>query len=232
MMRHEQAAPNLATVHGRTIFTGRASLLHSSGDDENEKEQRLMDAVGAIPGVRRTRIEWGDSGPLAVKVLVTKGTSTSSVHDEVQRRLGELGHTLHSERVEILGLRPLGADDFGRRARLTGLVTERHDDHFRARVTLELKGEFLVGESGGPVRRHFERSCVARATCRSALKALRVEAEIHSAEVVPIGGQRVALVLLSGEGDILEGSALVKSDDHDAIARATLRALNRMAFDD
>lgn len=205
----------------------------SSPRHKRGQEHRLVEAIGTISGVRRTRIEWTPEGPRSIRIVVSGERDQQAIVAEAREKLQELGVSVHPEQIEIIKFRHLkGADDLRKRARLAGLVTERHDEHFRARVTLELDGDLLVGESGGPAGRHFERYAVARAAYKSTLKAIDFEAELHTAEIVPIGGERVALVLLSGDGEILEGSALVKSDDHDAIARATLRALNRMTFGD
>lgn len=115
-----------------------------------------------------------------------------------------------------------------RRRRLSSISTERSTERFKARVALELAGDVLVGESDGPVARQFEHRSVAQATLEGLSELLENAIDLESVDLYNTGGDQMAVVTLSSSSGPLVGSALVRLDDHDAIARATLDALNRV----
>lgn len=114
------------------------------------------------------------------------------------------------------------------RRRLSSISTERSEEGFKARVALELAGDVLVGESAGPIARQFEHRSVAQATLEGLHELLEEPVDLESVEMYPAAGDQMAVVTLSSSAGPLVGSALVRLDDHDAIARATLDALNRV----
>jgi hypothetical protein len=73
---------------------------------------------------------------------------------------------------------------------------------------------------------------VAQATLRALSELLGSSANVESAQVVSAGTREVALTVLTvsvprlGE-QLLTGSALVRGDESDAVARSVLDALNR-----
>ena len=73
---------------------------------------------------------------------------------------------------------------------------------------------------------------VAQATLRALDELLGTTAEVESAAVVMVGAREVAVTVLSvmvprsGE-QVVTGSALLRGDESDAVARAVLDALNR-----
>jgi len=72
---------------------------------------------------------------------------------------------------------------------------------------------------------------VARATLDALGELLGTPAEIEHASLVPIGGRTVAVSvvqLTTRHGElVLSGSAIVRNDDADAVARSVLDAVNR-----
>jgi hypothetical protein len=110
---------------------------------------------------------------------------------------------------------------------LSAIAIERSNERFYARVVLELGGDVLVGESDSPTEPSFEYRSVARATLQGLNELLSQDLDLDSVQVLPVGSSRLAVVTLGREGEILVGSALVRLDEHDAIARATLDAVNR-----
>lgn len=113
------------------------------------------------------------------------------------------------------------------RWKLTTLAMERTGLGTKARVVLEHNGATLSGESRlgtGP----FAYDCVVEATLHAVTPVMQVRLEIHSADVLEVEGTRLAVVCLSSGASPLVGSAVVRLDEHDAIARATLAALNRL----
>ncbi len=114
------------------------------------------------------------------------------------------------------------------RRKLSSLATKRYHDRFMAQVSLELEGDSLVGEVDVPTGRRFEYRSVARAILESVRRLLPYALQLENVEVFNFGAERLAVVSVGSRDDVLVGSALVRSDELDAIARATLDAINRV----
>jgi hypothetical protein len=118
-----------------------------------------------------------------------------------------------------------------RRRRLSSLTVARSDDGFTAKVTLDLEGDALRGEIESPAGRRFELRSIGLAVLDALGKLLEFEVQLESVNLIQVGDTRLAVVQLNTETESLVGSALVRYDEHDAIARATLDALNRLIGD-
>lgn len=116
------------------------------------------------------------------------------------------------------------------RPALTSISVRRSGSTLVATTSLALGGRVLSGtatDHDGDRER-----VVAHATLDALRPLLTDRAEIESAQVVQLPGRRVALsvVVLPGaarEYQVLVGSALVRGDVEDALARSVLSALNR-----
>jgi hypothetical protein len=92
--------------------------------------------------------------------------------------------------------------------------------------------ESYEGRSIGPSSMSHRHTLVARATLDAVGELLGLPAEIEVATVSAMGARQVAVCVIQvavprvGEL-VLTGSALVRNDDADAVARAVLDALNR-----
>jgi len=110
-------------------------------------------------------------------------------------------------------------------AQTTGLETT-------ATVTLASGGTLFDGTASAPATASSRPRLIARATLNAVAALMPVGAcDIEYATVVPVGGRDVAvsivqLVTPDGES-IVTGSALVRGDEADAVARSVLDALNR-----
>ncbi len=114
------------------------------------------------------------------------------------------------------------------RPRLRAIATERSSDRFTARVVLDDRGEPASGETTTSAGRRSEERSIARATLDALARRLDLGVEVDDVDVVEAGGERVALIALSSGRQSLLGSAMVTSDDHEAVSKATLDALNRV----
>ena len=188
--------------------------------------RRLEGLIAELHGVRQARLQIKEGSIEAVRVLVIPERDPAQVIHEVRSLISkEAGENLTREAIEILrsGNVPASAS----RRRLSSIQTERTPDRFKARIVLELGGDTLVGESDSPSERSLEYRSIARATLASLRKLLRGAIDLESVEVLNSGSHQLALVALRSGAGPLVGSALVKFDHHDAVARATLDALNR-----
>ncbi len=99
-------------------------------------------------------------------------------------------------------------------------------------VGLAQGDDAFTGTATGPGLPVHRPRIVAQATVAAVAELLGMPVEVESAQLLEIGLRKVAVTVLSvsvprlGE-QVLCGSALVRGDEHDAIARSVLAALNR-----
>ncbi len=129
-------------------------------------------------------------------------------------------------RVRVLG--GTSPSTVMQRRKLSSLSTKRYGQRFTAQVTLELEGDALVGEVDVPIGRRFEYRSVARAVLESVRCLIPYALQLENVEIFNYGVDRLAVVSVSSRDNVLIGTALVRGDELDAIARATLDAINRV----
>jgi hypothetical protein len=101
-----------------------------------------------------------------------------------------------------------------------------------ASVTLATGDQLFEGSSQGPAGKTHRARLVAIATLDAVAELLGQPCEVESAAIVATGTREVALTVLTltvprtGE-QVLTGSAVVRGDEADAVARSVLAALNR-----
>jgi hypothetical protein len=102
----------------------------------------------------------------------------------------------------------------------------------QASVTIGIGDLTFEGTSQGPAGHSHRARLVAIATLESVAELLGQPCEVESSAVVSTGTRDVALTVLTltlprtGE-QVLTGSAVVRGDEADAVARSVLAALNR-----
>ena len=198
-----------------------------SATDDAGTARRLENSIGELRGVRRARVDLDDGAIRGVRVLVIPERSSAEVVDEVRGVIQrEAGKRVSADAIEILRS-SLSSSGGLQRRKLSSIATERTQGRFKARVVLELSGDTLVGESDSPSERSFELRSIARATLDSLRKLITGRVDLELVDVLTTGSHQLALVAVRHDRGTLVGSALVKFDHHDAVARATLDALNR-----
>jgi hypothetical protein len=196
--------------------------------DRAQPHLELQQSLEELRGIRGARVEVQGTSVTAIRVLVIPERDTSETIEDV-RKLADRAFDIDVDpnNVEVLRVaEPIDAGG-GRRRRLSSISIERSDERFRVRVVLELGGDVLVGESDSPTDQSFEYRAVARAILLGLQELLIQPIDLSSVQVVSAGNSRLAVVTLNREGETLVGSALIRLDEHDAIARATLDAVNR-----
>jgi len=99
-------------------------------------------------------------------------------------------------------------------------------------VTLAFGGDVFIGSASGSSAIASRPRLVARATLDALGELLGTPADIEHSTVLPVGSRSVAVSVLqvqvprTGE-QVLSGSAVVRGDESDAVARSVLDALNR-----
>ena len=187
--------------------------------------QRLQASLSRLRGIREARVKPGQAD-VEVTILALPERSEEDTVSEVHVLAQRAGLDVAALKVRIMGA--------GRkvellpRRKLSSLSTKRYGERFTAQVTLELDGDALVGEVDVPVGRRFEYRSVARAILNSVRCLIPYALQLEHVEVLAFGAERLAVVSISTRDDILVGSALVRGDELDALARATLDAINRV----
>jgi hypothetical protein len=116
------------------------------------------------------------------------------------------------------------------RPALTSISVRRSGGTVTATTSLALSGKVL---SGSAERSDGDRErAIALATLDALRPLLPDKADVESAQVVAIPGRKVALTVVEFPGEpagyeVLVGSALVRGDVEDALARSVLSAFNR-----
>lgn len=194
------------------------------GPDQLSQCQRLEDALSRLRGVRRARVSVGQ-GRFEATVLTLPERTEESTRRDVMAIAARVGLDPSTLKVTVMGPRPKAASA---RRKLSSLSTKRYEQRFSAQVTLELDGDALMGEVDVPAGRRFEFRSVARAVLESVRPLIPCALQLEHVELFNFGAERLAVVSVSSTDDILIGSALVKGDELDTIARATLDAVNRV----
>lgn len=199
--------------------------------DQHEGLRRLEEAVGRLRGVRGARADRDPSGDPSVRALVLPEVDEDAIDRSIRSLARTAGVTLGPDAIQILKADLPAPAGRSRRRRLSSLAVARGDEGFTAKVTLDLDGDALMGEIEAPAGRRFELRSVALAVLDALGKLLDFEVQLDSVNLIQVGNTRLAIVLANTETEELVGAALVRYDEHDAIARATLDALNRLAGD-
>jgi hypothetical protein len=196
--------------------------------DRAQPHLELQQSLEDLRGVRGARVEVQGSSVTSIRVLVIPERDTDETIEDVQKLAARAFHlNVDPNNVEVLRVSESVDAPGARRRRLSSISIERSDERFRARVVLELGGDVLVGESDSPTEQSFEYRAVARAILHGLRELLTQPIDLSSVQVISAGSSRLAVVTLNKEGETLVGSALIRLDEHDAIARATLDAVNR-----
>jgi hypothetical protein len=199
-----------------------------------EGAQNLARALERLPGIQTVEVLSGPSGIEEVNVLVSPQQNTGeTISDVFATAAISLDSELDPSRVKVLTApeMPVARRQTGPRSRLASLALSHGEQDFVASVSLTRAEETLTGEHRSMQGSSLERRSVAEATLEAASPLLRSHLDVTDVDVITVGATRVAVVLLARGEDTLVGSALVRVDEHDAIARSTLDALNRLISD-
>jgi hypothetical protein len=194
---------------------------------EAARAQTIENALQEVRGVRQARVEVSTEGVEAVRVLVAPEFQHPRLVDELRDLIeAKCDVPIAREAIEILSTN--GQMSTSLRRKLASLLTERTNDRFTARVTLEAAGDIVMGEGSSPTGPRFERRSVAQATLTGLGALLEGPVEIEKVSILGGADESVALVVLTTGEISLVGAAVVRQDEYDAIARATLDAVNRL----
>ncbi len=118
------------------------------------------------------------------------------------------------------------------RPAIAAIMVRSGNGETEASVTLAAGDQLFEGNSQGPAGASHRARLVAVATLDAVAELLGQACEVESSTILATGSREVALTVLTmvvprtGE-QVLTGSAAVRSDEADAVARSVLAALNR-----
>jgi hypothetical protein len=116
-----------------------------------------------------------------------------------------------------------------RRPELIDLTVEEQEGPSTAHITLKLDGDPLSGSATSRNGLRIDPALAPRATLQALDPLLQGRSfRLEDAGVLQIGEAPFAVVRIRQDDDLLVGSALIESDLHLSMARATLDALNRV----
>lgn len=198
---------------------------------------RIEDSLTAIPGVRAARVVPGYDRPIdELHVVAATDRNPKSVVRDVQSALmANHGVTTDHRVISVVRIEDdqLPDDDDGRRVTIRRVSVSNQGLAADVRVVVSHGDEELEGADQGPSSNAGRRRAVARATL-AAIRPLLGSGravEIEGADVTDVLGHDVALCLVhfhTPHGEVTNcGSAMVRGDESDAVARAVLDAVNR-----
>jgi hypothetical protein len=212
----------------------------------------LEDAIRQIPGVRAASVVTdSNSLPTEVHVLAAPGKPAKQVVRDVQSlAMAQFDIDLDHRIVSVVQIEADGVDE-----QVVAAVDRPTDDTLaeveaaarpviktiairstgaeaEAEVSLRFADSDFIGTAVGAGSAGQRPRLVAQATLTALADLLGTPADVESASVVDTGTSGVALVVLTVSvprlgSQSVAGSAVVRGDEADAVARAVLAALNR-----
>jgi hypothetical protein len=212
----------------------------SDGSSINPSKLEITDielAIGRIPSVTAARVVTGPGGRIAeVHVLARRDRSPKQLVRDVQSvALASFGIEVDYRTVSVVQLDdPLVEGDgpaASPRVALLRLSADVIGHSTEIRVHLSATGQEYIGTARGPASSGMR--LVARAVVDAVATLIGDSAlDVDFAEILPAGQHSVAVAILrlaTARGDqVVSGSALVRKEGNDAMARASLAALNRL----
>lgn len=192
--------------------------------------------LASLPEVRAARVITTPNGRITEVHIVSEGAKSPKqlVRDVQTVAQAKLGLQIDHRIVSVVQFPADTTKTSTHSFTLSSLSWSTEGTKATCRVRIEIGEEIVLGESSGPASSVGRARLTAEATT-NALASIAKDppvADVGDVRVVDVGTQRVAVavvVLLLGAGEeiIVTGSAPVRGDESEAIARAILDAVAR-----
>ncbi|MEA2433134.1 MAG: hypothetical protein QOG54_591 [Actinomycetota bacterium] len=139
----------------------------------------------------------------------------------LEKIIEQLGHTVRQGGGGIAAAKP--PESLPPRVRLTGASAERGAIDYQAKVSLQLGPKIFLGDGRAPT----EDRSIVEATIRALARLTTEQVGLVDVAIHEAGESQMAVVVVDVGDSHMAGSAIVRRNARDAIARATLDALNR-----
>jgi len=195
----------------------------------------LEASLGRLPGVQAVRVVTGpDAKPTEVHVLASRDKTPKQLVRDIQSlAMAQFDLEVDHRIVSVVQFDEAEAKGPNAPRVLIATITAQTTGlESTATVTLASGGTLFDGTASAPATPSSRPRLIARATLNAVAALMPVGAcDIEYAQIAQIGGREVAVSvvqLVTPEGEtIVTGSALVRGDESDAVARSVLDALNR-----
>lgn len=203
----------------------------------------LEESLRRVPGVRAVSVVTGpDAAPTEIHVVASRSRNAKQIVRDVQSlALARHGIDIDHRIVSVVQFeddelpapteQPRAADTPARPV-IDGITVRIQGSDAEICVSIRVGAEHLEGRATGSAMASQRPVLVARATLDAVAELLGMPAAVEFAGVLTLGIRQLAACIIQisvprvGEL-ILTGSALVRNDETDAVARAVLDALNR-----
>ena len=196
----------------------------------------LEATLGRLPGVQAVRVVTGpDARPVEVHVLASRDKTPKQLVRDIQS-VAMATHDLEVDHRIVSIVQFDEADTPGgnaaNRVLIATITAQTTGQESTATVTLASGGTLYDGTATAPATASSRPRLIARATLNAVSALMPLGAcDIEYAQIAQVGGREVAVSIVqvvTPDGEqIVTGSALVRGDEADAVARSVLDALNR-----
>jgi hypothetical protein len=198
----------------------------------------LEEALRRIPGVRAASVvTMHDATPTEVHILADRAKAPKQLVRDIQSlALASYDIDIDHRIVSVVQLDDEDVSvepdhDSSVRPLVASVMTQTSGTDATVTVTVRTGMDDYTGSAGGSGSAGMRPRLVARATLEALRELLGTPAEIEHSAVLPVGGRVVAVSvvqLTTRQGElVLSGSAIVRNDEADAVARSVLDAINR-----
>jgi hypothetical protein len=198
----------------------------------------LEDALRQIPGIKAASVVTSpDAVPTEVHVLATTGKAPKQIVRDIQSlAMARYGLDIDHRIVSVVQFDEPEDHSDGEasppRPVVSSITVRTTGDVAETTITVTLGGTTFEGTASGSPSASSRPRLVAQATLEALRELLGTPAELDHAAVVHVGGRAVAVCVLTLTvprlcDQLMTGSALVRNDEVDALARSVLDALNR-----
>lgn len=196
----------------------------------------LEATLGRLAGVQAVRVVTGpDARPTEIHVLASRDkTPKQLVRDVQSAAMAQFDLEVDHRIVSVVQFDDDEAPGPQRppRVLIATITAQTTGLESTATVTLASGGTLYDGSATAPATASSKPRLVARATLHAVAALMPVGAcDIEYAQIAQVGGRDVAVSIVqvvTPDGEtIVTGSALVRGDEADAVARSVLDALNR-----
>lgn len=196
----------------------------------------LEATLGRLPGVQAVRVVTGpDAKPVEVHVLASRDKTPKQLVRDIQS-VAMATYDLEVDHRIVSIVQFDDADTPGgvgaNRVLIATITAQTTGLESTATVTLASTGTLYDGTATAPATASSRPRLIARATLNAVSALMPLGAcDIEYAQITQVGGREVAVSIVqvvTPDGEqIVTGSALVRGDEADAVARSVLDALNR-----
>lgn len=206
-----------------------ADLAPTPPQQPSGQHDRIEIETETQPDLTADVVEFDLREPVGLSVVPdARNSGNSSYNADATARVMAV-----PERVEVAdeATQTVRADNT-QRPTISAITVRTSGDEAEVSVALTATGHTFEGQLTGPANISHRPRLVAQATLAAVSELLGQQATIESVTIIPSGSKSIVLTVVSimtprvGEQD-LTGSALIRGDEADAVARSVLDALNR-----